>query len=1229
MKAIHATPALFALIALLLAVSATVAFGTASVSTDKENYQPGETVLISGEGWLPGETVALTVLVDETATVRLATQAMANESGAIGNEDFVVAPGDSNTVFRLLAEGQVSGLTADTYFADGYYVQWVTVSAQSPDPVLPGHSATFTVVVGGLRLKEGCLSQDTYLSVLHGPQPPMPEEPTFSFDPPVVRPGGADCTATATLTVALTPYMTGGTMQFVVQAMVSAKDYAQVTGNLHVTRDVTPPVPDVNPLPVLTGECAVSITTFPTATDAVWGMVVGTTGDPLAYTAQGTYTVHWMYMDKAKNTSFQDQTVIVRDTTPPVFASQAPNVTVDAGAGDCSAVVSFDCPAALDNCTSGVSFAPAVNYPGFVNSAHIATGDLDHDGDSDIVVGDIGALSPNSFGVLLNQGDGTFAPTVYWPTADTTNKPRIADLDRDGDLDVVFAGGGVNYNRIEIMFNNGDATFGPSVTYPADRPQDVLVADYDGDGDLDLAVAQSYASSLRVYFNQGNGTFVEGGTYPANVYGGYGETTDFDGDGDYDVVIGGEGTLAVMFNHGDGVFDPGVVYQMTGIFEHTRIGDFNLDGRDDIAVGYGEVAKVSIMINNGDGTFQPIVDYPCNGVMALPWPVDVDGDGDLDLVLADWTPGSMSILVGQGDGTFTGPFGMFPVGTSPHGICSADFDRDGHMDIATANYNSGDVSLLLNAGSGIPVTAVPASGSTFPVGTTSVTLKASDGVGNVATSSFNVIVRAYPGMTCGGSDVVVVPIDPATGTSPVTFTFSDVTSPGESSLEITGTGPPPPFGFRMGTPPMYFELATTAVFAGPVTVCIDYSAIAFGNEQKLRLWHQEDGHWVDRTASLDTDGNVICATVSSFSAFAVMEALPPAAISGTVSAVCEVTNAVRGVTVDVYNATTGSLVGSSVTNASGGYFVGDLEAGDYAVTIVTPLGYVTAADEVPVTVEGEDQGVDFVLSCVPITAKPRGIGFWKHEVAVATGDPGKGQIDASKLCGYLDIIDSHFNQNPVNPVAVYTPPASGQCADKLLAARDVLNLTGNADMTARAKQQLMSLLMNVASIRLYPTSVISEDGATSSQAITYCDNLIDDPAGDHELAKNIAEYVNNATMVPEGLIPTDIGDIPYSPASETLVLPAEYALLQNIPNPFNPTTEIQFDLPEPARVEISVYDVAGRRVARLLEQPLPAGRHSVTWNGRSAHGEAVASGVYFYRLRAGSFTSTRRMILLK
>ena len=142
-----------------------------------------------------------------------------------------------------------------------------------------------------------------------------------------------------------------------------------------------------------------------------------------------------------------------------------------------------------------------------------------------------------------------------------------------------------------------------------------------------------------------------------------------------------------------------------------------------------------------------------------------------------------------------------------------------------------------------------------------------------------------------GSNVVVQPIDSTTGgISPVTVTYDQVTGAGTTSVATSSTGRTPPAGFQLGDPPTYYELTTTTSLAGSIEVCIKYAGTSFDDEAQLKLYHFEDTDgdgnpdaWVNRTASLDTAGKIICARVNSLSPFAIFEPvrnLPPSVNAG-------------------------------------------------------------------------------------------------------------------------------------------------------------------------------------------------------------------------------------------------------------------------------------------------------------------------------------------------------------
>jgi len=94
-------------------------------------------------------------------------------------------------------------------------------------------------------------------------------------------------------------------------------------------------------------------------------------------------------------------------------------------------------------------------------------------------------------------------------------------------------------------------------------------------------------------------------------------------------------------------------------------------------------------------------------------------------------------------------------------------------------------------------------------------------------------------------------------------------------------------------------------------------------------------------------------------------------------------------------------------------------------------------------------------------------------------------------------------------------------------------------------------------------------------------------------------------------------------------LPTTFGLEQNYPNPFNPTTQIEFSLPVASNVDLTVFNVLGQEVKSVFSGEMPAGNHTVIWDGTSGTGNSVSSGVYFYRLEACNFVETRKMMLLK
>ncbi len=152
-------------------------------------------------------------------------------------------------------------------------------------------------------------------------------------------------------------------------------------------------------------------------------------------------------------------------------------------------------------------------------------------------------------------------------------------------------------------------------------------------------------------------------------------------------------------------------------------------------------------------------------------------------------------------------------------------------------------------------------------------------------------------------------------------------------------------------------------------------------------------------------------------------------------------------------------------------------------------------------------------------------------------------------------------------------------------------------------------------------ALVANDEVTIIDSLTFGPQSADISYGRNPDGAELWEYFSTPT--------------PLAPNSTTASSPEEYALLyryklyQNYPNPFNPVTIIRYDLPEHGNVNIVVYDVLGKQVRSLINQPQEAGCRSVVWDATDDFGKPVSAGVYLYRITAGDYSEIRKMVLIK
>jgi hypothetical protein len=138
--------------------------------------------------------------------------------------------------------------------------------------------------------------------------------------------------------------------------------------------------------------------------------------------------------------------------------------------------------------------------------------------------------------------------------------------------------------------------------------------------------------------------------------------------------------------------------------------------------------------------------------------------------------------------------------------------------------------------------------------------------------------------------------------------------------------------------------------------------------------------------------------------------------------------------------------------------------------------------------------------------------------------------------------------------------------------------------------------------------------------------MVEPPGGGNPIPYSAAIPVDVADTDPDP--PPGSKDDPIIEGSN-VDLPDRYALHQNNPNPFNPSTTIHFDLPEPIAVKLAIYNIKGELVRTLVDERMTAGAKTVDWDGKNNLGSDVASGIYFYRIMTNAYVESRKMILIR
>ncbi len=382
----------------------------------------------------------------------------------------------------------------------------------------------------------------------------------------------------------------------------------------------------------------------------------------------------------------------------------------------------------------------------------LTNSDVDNDGDADIIVAYISGVTSGGVSVLKNNGDGTFAAKVDYPTSFGSFNPVAQDVDGDGDIDIVNANAAPG-NNFSLFKNNGNGTFAAKVDYlNGTNMYAVAAGDLDGNGIVDFVAGQAATNLVTVMLNilppSVTATSPQSNVSNASTSGNI--TITFD----QAMFADSLNSRTILINGSQSGRHGGSISYNTGNFTAT----FN--PTDDFAVGEKVTVVVTTSVQNSKFAAMPspyvfqFNTYLKGDVISnqhtlfspgyRPYGVahaDLDNDGDSDMILPLAEKDSISILTNDGTGNYSTITQIYAgSGALPYSVSTGDFNRDGQIDFVVTNYSYNNIEVYLNTGS-LTFSRTTYSAQNGTVASVAVDF---DGDGDIDIAAYN---RSSPGGT--------------------------------------------------------------------------------------------------------------------------------------------------------------------------------------------------------------------------------------------------------------------------------------------------------------------------------------------------------------------------------------------------------------------------------------------------------------------------------------------------